>query len=178
MSTHLGNGADAALPKTANYIWDQLAEDRLSGSFIVDGIHLPPHFLRAALRAKGTERAILVTDAVMPAMCEPGFYRLGQVDVELRLDGSVVLKGGMRLAGSALRMDMAVANCVLWGGVSLAEACTMATVNAARTARINGRWRGIAPGEKADLIRFQYDDRSATIKVFETVVAGQTVYKA
>ena len=36
------------------------------------GIHLPDAFLRAALRAKGIERSILITDAVMPAMCAPG----------------------------------------------------------------------------------------------------------
>ena len=53
LSTHLGNGADATLPKSSNYIWDQLADDRLAASFIVDGFHLPPSFLSVALRAKG-----------------------------------------------------------------------------------------------------------------------------
>ena len=64
LSTHLGNGADAVLPRHPNYIWDQLAEDRLAASFIVDGFHLPPAFLNVALRAKGLERSLLVTDAV------------------------------------------------------------------------------------------------------------------
>ncbi len=102
MSTHLGNAAHPTLPKTQNYIWDQLAEDRLTASFIVDGIHIPGPFFRAAVRAKGAERSVLVTDAVMPAMCQPGAYKLGQVDVELRNDGSVVLRGETRLAGSSL----------------------------------------------------------------------------
>ena len=102
MSTHLGNGANSTLPKTANYIWDQLAKDRLTASFIVDGIHIPAAFLKSALRAKGVERSVLVTDAVMPAMCAPGPYQLGQVEVELKSDHSVVLRGGTRLAGSAL----------------------------------------------------------------------------
>ena len=60
-----------------NYIWEQLAEDRLTASFIVDGIHIGESFLRVALRAKGVERSVLVTDAVMPAMCAPGRYRPG-----------------------------------------------------------------------------------------------------
>ena len=46
------------------------------------------------MRAKGLERSVLVTDAVMPAMCEPGPYKLGQVEVELRPNGSVVMRGG------------------------------------------------------------------------------------
>ena len=91
LSTHLGNGAHATLPRHPNYIWEQLAEDRLAASFIVDGHHLPDSFLRVALRAKGIERSILVTDAVAPAMCAPGDYRLGEVDIELRADGRVTL---------------------------------------------------------------------------------------
>ena len=135
MSTHLGNAAHPSLPKTQNYIWEQLAEDRLTASFIVDGIHIPSAFFRAAVRAKGVERAVLVTDAVMPAMCSPGPYKLGQVDVELHENGSVTLVGSDRLAGSALRMDHAIGNSMRLGGISLREALAMATVNPARAAR-------------------------------------------
>jgi len=41
MSTHLGNGVHALLPRHPNYIWAQLAETRLTASFIADGHHLP-----------------------------------------------------------------------------------------------------------------------------------------
>jgi N-acetylglucosamine-6-phosphate deacetylase len=177
MSTHLGNGAHAELHKTQNYIWDQLVEDRLTASFIVDGIHIPRAFLRAATRAKGVERSVLVTDAVMPAMCQPGRYDLGEVWVELKSDGRVVLEGGSRLAGSSLRMDHAIGLAVHLGRLSLREALTMATVNPARAARIAGRIRGLATGEKADLVRFRWDE-SAHLTVLETVVAGTSVYTA
>jgi N-acetylglucosamine-6-phosphate deacetylase len=176
LSTHLGNGANPTLPKTSNYIWEQLAEDRLSASFIVDGIHLPDAFLRAALRAKGISRSVLVTDAVMPAMCAPGPYELGQVAVELRSDGSVVLRGGTRLAGSALRMDHAIGNAVRLGEVSLRDAIVMATVNAARVGRIQGRQRGLNPGEKGDLVRYRWDDGAKRLTVIETLVNGVSVY--
>src|SRR5262249_4955354 len=36
LSTHLGNGAHAVLPRYDNYIWEQLAEDRLWASIICD----------------------------------------------------------------------------------------------------------------------------------------------
>jgi len=178
MSTHLGNAAHPTLHKTQNYIWDQLAEDRLTASFIVDGIHIPPAFLKTALRAKGLERTVLVTDAVMPAMCEPGRYSLGQVEVELRANGTVVLTGTERLAGSALRMDRAIGNSVRLAGVSLREALTAATVNAARAGRVAGRQRGLATGEKADLVRFRWDPDSYVLEVKETIVAGVSVYRA
>ena len=68
-STHLGNGAHALIPRHPNYIWEQLAEDRLSAGLIFDGHHLPPAVIRTMLRAKGIERTILVTDALALAGC-------------------------------------------------------------------------------------------------------------
>ena len=178
LSTHLGNGTDAVLPKSSNYIWDQLAEDRLAASFIVDGFHLPPSFLKAALRAKGLERSILVTDAVMPAGCPPGPYRLGEVDVELHADGSVRLAGGSRLAGSALQMDQAIANVMRTAGLSLREAVTLATRNPARVGRVPSRQRGLTPGERADLVLFRLDEATGQIRILETFLNGERVFGA
>ena len=173
LSTHLGNGAHPTLKKFPNYIWEQMAEDRLAASFIVDGIHLDDAFLRVALRAKGIERGVLITDAVMPAMCEPGFYELGEVAVELKQDQRVVLRGGTRLAGSSLRMDRAIGN-VMRSGVSLRDAVTMATINAARIGRIGSRQRGLRTAERADIVRFRADD--GQIRVIETFMGGERVW--
>ena len=41
LSTHLGNGCAAMIPRHSNLIWEQLAADELLASFIVDGHHLP-----------------------------------------------------------------------------------------------------------------------------------------
>jgi N-acetylglucosamine-6-phosphate deacetylase len=173
LSTHLGNGTHSTLPKINNYIWDQLAEPRLAASFIVDGHHLPDSFLRAALRAKGAEQSILVTDAVAPAMCRPGAYQLGGVDVELKEDDRVVLRGGTRLAGSALRMDRAIAN-VMRAGATLLEGVAMAAINPARVGRIGGRLRGLQPGDRADLVRFKVVE--GRVEIVETILGGESVF--
>ncbi|MGH9667236.1 MAG: N-acetylglucosamine-6-phosphate deacetylase, partial [Bryobacteraceae bacterium] len=178
LSTHLGNGAHAVLPRHPNYIWEQLAQDRLAASFIVDGIHLSTSYLKVALRAKGLERSILITDAVMPAGCAPGPYRLGSVDVELLPDQRVVLLGGTRLAGSSLRMDRGIENLMRLANLSLREAITVSTVNPARVCRIAGRSRGLATGERADLVRFRFDAEHKKIQVLETYVSGRLVYTA
>lgn len=178
LSTHLGNATDPLLPKHSNYIWDQLAEDRLGASFIIDEFHLPEPFLKVALRAKGLERSILITDAVMPAGCSPGRYRLGEVDVDLLEDGSVRLAGGTRLAGSALRMDLAIANVMRTAGVGLRDAVSLATRNPARIGRIASRQRGLNPGDLADLVRFHFNDQTGEIRVVETYLNGVQVFKA
>jgi N-acetylglucosamine-6-phosphate deacetylase len=176
LSTHLGNGAHGMVPRHPNYIWDQLAEDRLMADFIVDGIHLDASFMKVALRAKGIERAVLVTDAATPAGAAPGRYRMGHLEVELTEDQRVVLAGQNRLAGSALRMDRGVENLMRITGIPLAEAVRMATVNAARAGKVPGREKGLTAGERADLVQFRFDPEAGRLEVAATWVSGERLF--
>jgi len=178
MSTHLGNAAHDALPRRSNYIWAQLAQDRLAAGFIVDGLHLDNEFLRVALRAKGIERSVLVTDAVAPAGCAPGRYRHGEVEVELTSDDRVLLLDHSRLAGSVLRMDRGIGNLMQLAGLSLREAVTMATRNPARAGRIAGRHKGLIPGERADIVQFRLDEATARLRIENVFLGGRKVYSA
>lgn len=178
LSTHLGNGAHAVLSRHPNYIWEQLADDRLAASFIVDGIHLETSFLKVALRAKGLERAVLITDAAMAAGCAPGRFKLGEQEVDLTADGRVVLAGQTRLAGSALRMDRGVTNLMRLLGLTLPQALQMATTNPARVGRISFRLNGLVPGDRADLVQFRLNATDNTIQIAKTIVDGKVVYAA
>jgi N-acetylglucosamine-6-phosphate deacetylase len=175
LSTHLGNGAHAVMRRHPNYIWDQLAEDRLMADFIVDGIHLGANFLKAALRAKGIERSVLVTDASAPAGAAPGRYYLGEQAVDLTPDNRVVLAGQDKLAGSALQMDRGVENLVRMVGLPLADAVRMATVNAARAGKVPGRLNGLAAGDRADFVQFRWDAEARAIQVTATWISGRRV---
>jgi N-acetylglucosamine-6-phosphate deacetylase len=131
LSTHLGNGCAATLPRHPNLIWEQLATDELFASFIVDGHHLPASTVKAMIRAKTPQRTILVTDAMAAAGCAPGTYRIGGADVDLSPAGRVSLTGTPYLAGSALAMPDAIANTVRFTGLPLEEVVPMATTNPA-----------------------------------------------
>jgi N-acetylglucosamine-6-phosphate deacetylase len=178
LSTHLGNGAHPVLRRHPNYLWEQLAEDRLMADFIVDGIHLPPSFLKVALRAKTVARSVLVTDAAAPAGCPPGRYQLGEQAVELTADNRVMLVGKERLAGSALRMDRGVENLMRIAGLSLADAVSMATTNAARAGRVPGRTKGLVPGDRADIIEYTFNKSELSITIQSTYISGKKLYKA
>ncbi len=173
LSTHLGNGAHAVMRRHPNYLWDQMAEDRLMADFIVDGIHVGAAFLKTAIRAKGIERSVLVTDASAPAGAAPGRYFLGEQPVDLTEDGRVVLAGTDKLAGSALRLDRAIENTARMVGVSLADAVRMATVNAAKAGKVPGRERGLAPGDRADFIEVSLAPR---LEALATWVGGERVW--
>jgi N-acetylglucosamine-6-phosphate deacetylase len=131
MSTHLGNGCANMLPRHPNVIWEQLAEDRLLAGFIVDGHHLPPATVKSMIRAKTPARTILVTDAVGAAGMPPGRYTLGGQLVELSPDGRVAVPGAPNLAGSALRLDVAIGNTVRFTGLPLEEVVPMASTRPA-----------------------------------------------
>lgn len=130
VATHLGNGLPQLLPKLANPIMAQLAEDRLAACFIADGIHLPPPVLKVLIRAAGA-RAVLVTDAVSAAAGPAGLYPFAGMTVERGADGSVRSPGQVGLAGSALCLDAAIRNLVAWGIARPAEAIAMASLRPA-----------------------------------------------
>jgi len=127
LATHLGNGCAQMLPRHPNVIWELLAADEVAASFIVDGHHVPPATVKAMLRAKGSGKAILVTDAIAAAGCAPGRYRIGGVECELGADGRVSLPGTPYLAGSSLTLDRAIANTVRFSGLPLDAVIPMAS---------------------------------------------------
>jgi N-acetylglucosamine-6-phosphate deacetylase len=170
MSTHLGNGAHQTVPRHANYINYQMAADELWAGLIVDGIHLPPAFVKIAARAKGLERIVLVTDAAPPAGCEPGIFHFGHLEVELAADQSIRLTDSGRLAGSALSMDRGLENLMRFTGLSLRQALQAGAENAARSCRLEGRLGFLQPGDAADLILFDYDPETKDVEVRETIV--------
>ena len=127
LSTHLGNGLPATLPKLDNTLMAQLAEDRMTATFIADGIHIPPYVLGVLMRAKGHRRCVLVTDATAAAAVGPGQYAFAGMMVERAADGTVRVPGAAMLAGSSLCLDDAVRNLVAWGLASAIEAIDMAS---------------------------------------------------
>lgn len=176
MSTHLGNGSQPVLPRHPNYIWQQLADDRLWATFIPDGHHLAPSVLKAMLRVK-RERSIFVSDSVRFGGMAPGEY-------SSPIGGRVVLTESGRLhtaanpnilAGSASSLADGIANAVRHTDMTLAEAVQAVT---SRPARLMGYedMGMLQPGMRADLTLFRHDP-GGSVSVVETVVAGTSVYR-
>lgn len=146
LATHLGNGCASVLPRHPNVIWEVLATDTLCASLIVDGHHLPASTVKAMVRAKTPKRTILITDAGAAAGCPPGTYTIGGATCVLDADGRVSLPGTPYLAGSALRLDAAVANAVRFTGLPFTDAVAMASsipaawIGADTAGRVTADW--------------------------------------
>lgn len=173
LSTHLGNGIALQIARHPNPLWSQLANDRLTASFIADGHHLPADALKAMVRAKGLERSILVSDTVALAGMPAGAY-IAPVGgrVELSSDGRLSMAETTTLAGAAIPLVRCVGKAVRMTGLSLAEVLMMTTANPGCFAHARGLLR---EGARADLIRFRWTDE---IVLQDVWLAGELVHQA
>ena len=127
LSTHLGNGSHAVLPRHENYIWEQLAADELWASIICDGYHLPETMVRCIVRVKTPARTILTCDSGTLAGLPPGKYREWDTELEILPGGKLVVAGTPFLAGSWHFTDRCIGNVIRFAGVSLRAAVDMAS---------------------------------------------------
>ena len=169
LSTHLGNGSHALLPRHDNYLWEQLAADELWASIISDGHHLPPAVLRCILRVKTPARTILTCDASSLAGLPPGRYREWDQEFEVLPNGRIVVPDTTFLAGSGLFTDACIGHLLSLGEVSLTDAVDMA---GARPRQLLGlEARPLAVGAPADLVLFGWQP-GAAFAVRATVLGG------
>jgi len=175
LSTHLGNGSHALLPRHPNYIWEQLAHDDLYATVIADGEHLPASVVKCFARAKGAARLALVSDAVRLGGLPAGRYDDGRHEV--LPSGRVVLAGTPYLAGAGALLDVCVANTLRFTDLSLAQTVACVSAVPARILGLEGCKGCVEVGHDADLTLFRVPD-VGPLEIAATVCAGEVIYHA
>ncbi len=176
ISTHLGNGSQSVIPRLRNYIWEQMAEDKLHASIITDGFHLPPSVVKVILRAKELKRIILVSDVTDLGGVAPGIYRWGDVKVEVFRDGHLGVAGTEYLAGAGHLLDHSLAWLMNNTGLPIKEACSLCTVNPRKLFFPEEPPRKLNPGSPADITLFNWEKGDPKLSVIETWRAGEKVF--
>lgn len=173
LSTHLGNGSPAMLPRLSNFVWEQLAADELWAGIIADGFHLPPAVLRVFSRAKGLSRLVLVSDVAVCGGYPPGRYRWGQIEVEVYPDGHLGLAGTEYLAGAGHLLDRCVAQFARHSGHELSQVIALVTDNPARLLGVPGPGTLTPqPGAPADLVQFRWRQEAERLCIEHTVLGA------
>jgi N-acetylglucosamine-6-phosphate deacetylase len=169
MVTHLFNAQRPLHHREPGVVGQALTDHRLASGLITDMYHVSPPVCVLAFRA-APGRIFVVTDAAACAGMPPGSYQLGGEQIVLPPgDGEPPVRGDGTMAGSALRMDVAVGNLVA-AGIELTEAVAAAT---RLPADLIGRpdLGRIEPGAAADLAWLDDDLRAAA-----TWVGGELVF--
>jgi N-acetylglucosamine-6-phosphate deacetylase len=168
--THLFNAMSQLTARQPGVVGAALSDARLFAGIICDGLHVDPSCLQIAVRCKGRDRLMLVTDA-MPLV--------GTDQQEFILQGRrIALEAGRltgpdgTLAGAHLTMIEAVRNAVTMLGIELADALTMASRTPATFLGLESQFGSIEPGYRADLVAI-----NGRLEVLETWVAGRSQHR-
>lgn len=129
-ATHTYNAMRALNHRDPGILGIVLDRDEIYADLICDGIHVAPEMVRLWFKAKGPERAILITDALEATGMPDGIYKLGETKIHVK-DGRCVTDAGV-LAGSVLTLDEAIVRMRKFTGADLTAAVRLASRNPAR----------------------------------------------
>jgi N-acetylglucosamine-6-phosphate deacetylase len=169
-STHLYNGMRRQDHREPGVIEAVLSRDELMAEIIADCVHVHPPAVDIAVRCKGTDQIVLVTDNTRFAGLPNGIYKddLGRDIVK---DDEKAHVPGWTLAGSVSPLNRNVRNMITQVGCSLPEAVKMASLNPARLIGVGDCKGSLEIGKDADLIVI--DEH---INVHATMVNGNWVH--
>jgi N-acetylglucosamine-6-phosphate deacetylase len=168
-ATHLFNRMPPLAHRAPGLAGAVLAHDEVTSEVICDGFHVHPAMVRLAVRAKGVEGVLAITDATAGAGLPLGAMSvLGDQPIRVAERCAVLADG--TLAGSTLTMDGAFRQLVGPVGLSVLDAARLcATTPAAALGRPDlGR---LAVGAAADLVVLDQ-----AFQVVQTWVAGEAAW--
>ena len=170
VATHLYNGMRGFSHREPGIVGASLTDDRVYCEIIYDRIHLHDAAVNLALKAKGSDKIVLVSDAMRAAGLSDGEFELGGQKVMVK-EGVSRLKDGS-LAGSTLNLHKSVQNMVNYLNVPLHEAVKMASLSPAKALGIEERKGSIEVGKDADMILFDHN-----LEITNVIKSGNIIVK-
>lgn len=168
--THTYNAQSSLHHREIGAVGGALLLDGLVCELICDGIHVSVPAMQLLYKCKGAEKLILITDAMRAKGLADGVSELGGQKVFVK-NGEARLADGA-LAGSVLRMNVALKNLVEKVGVPLEKAAACASYNPACALGVEGERGSIEAGKRADFAVLD-----GKFNVIATYRGGVAVYR-
>lgn len=166
--THTFNAMPGLHHRAPGTVGAVLTTPGIYAELIADFVHVHPGTIRIMLNCIGTERIVLITDAVQATGLPDGEYALGDHRIFVK-QGAARLGDGT-LAGSTLTLLRAVRNMIDGLGVAVTDAFRMASLNPALSIGLSNKgW--IREGNQADFVLL-----STEYEVLKTIIGGRVVY--
>lgn len=167
--THTFNAQSPFKHRDIGVAGSSLLYNELCCEIIADGVHVSFDAIKLLVKNKPKDNITLITDAIRAKGLGEGESELGGQKVLVK-DGQARLENGT-LAGSVLKMNIAVKNMVERVGVPFIQAIDYATKNPAKQLGIYQETGSISIGKRADFVVLDSD-----YNVIMTVIAGKVVY--
>ena len=148
-ATHTFNAMRTFDHREPGILGTVLTNDAVFADLICDGVHTAEETVKLWWRAKGPERAILITDAMSAAGMPDGEYQLGEMTVQVA-NGRATANGV--LAGSVLTLDRALVNFVRFTGATVEQGLRLLTANPAAMTGLESKAGSLAVGQEANLV--------------------------
>ncbi len=169
--THTYNAQSALHHREIGVVGSAMLYDELNCEVIADTIHVSVPALKLLVKNKPHDKISLITDSMRAKGLPDGESELGGQKVFVS-GGEARLADGT-LAGSTLKMNVAIKNMVEKVGLSLTDAVDLATLNPARMLNILDVAGSIKEGKRADFAVIDKD-----FNVLMTIRDGEIIYKA
>jgi N-acetylglucosamine-6-phosphate deacetylase len=170
-ATHLYNAMRRQDHREPGVIEAILVSDDINSELIADFVHVYPSALDIAVRCKGVDKLILVSDNLKYAGLPNGTY-IDELGREIVKDDEKAHIPGWTLAGSISPLNRNVRNMVQGVGITLPEAFRMASLNPAQLLGFGDRKGSLEVGKDADLIVIDED-----INLYAAMRSGQWMIK-
>ncbi|MBY7144122.1 N-acetylglucosamine-6-phosphate deacetylase [Virgibacillus sp. NKC19-3] len=148
--THLCNAMNGIHHRDIGAVGAAFELKEIRAELIADGIHVSPEMLQLIYNNMGSERLILITDAMRAKCLQAGDYELGGQPVTVTNDRAVLENG--TLAGSILKMQQGAQQMLQLADVSIDNVIEMASVNPAKQLGIFSKKGSIALYKDADVL--------------------------
>ncbi len=169
-ATHTYNAMKAIHHREVGTVGSTFLFDELNAEIICDGIHVSSPAIRLLYKNKPHNKFTLITDAMRAKHMPDGDYELGGQPVIVK-NGEARLHDGT-LAGSVLKMNLAVKNVMKFLNLPLEEVVKYATINPACNLGVDDVMGSIKEGKLANLVVVDND-----LNVYMTIRNGIVVYK-
>lgn len=148
--THLCNAMEGIHHRDVGAVGAAFQLDELRAELIADGIHVSREMLQIIYDNVGSERLLLITDAMRAKCMPPGEYDLGGQTVHVTEDRATL--ENKSLAGSILKLNQGAKQMLSLDGVSIQDVIEMTAANPAKQINMYDRKGSIAIGKDADVL--------------------------
>lgn len=169
-ATHTYNAMKGVHHREVGTVGATFLFDELNAEVICDGIHVSAPAIRLLYKNKPHNKFTLITDAMRAKHMPDGDYELGGQPVIVK-NGEARLHDGT-LAGSVLKMNVAVKNVMKFLNLPLEEVVKYATINPATNLGLDKVMGSIKEGKLANLVVVDND-----LNVYMTIRNGKVIYR-